>query len=80
MIVEFKTRYEMDGTFSIGQEVYLDFNNSKCLKGGVKVAKINRKKGKVTYDIAIPFGYGEEFTILKNIDSALVCADPKDLI
>jgi hypothetical protein len=79
MIVEFKTRYEMDGTFSIGQEVYLDFNNSKCLKGGVKVAKINRKKGKVSYDISVPFGY-EETIILKEVDSALVCADPKDLI
>jgi hypothetical protein len=79
MLVEFRHKYEMDGTFSIGQEVYLDFNNSKCLKGGVKVAKINRKKGKVSYDISVPFGY-EETIILKEVDSALVCADPKDLI
>lgn len=69
----------MDGTFSVGQEVYLDFNNSKSIKDGVKVAKVNKKGKKVTYDISVPFGY-EETIILKQVDSALVCADPKTLI
>jgi hypothetical protein len=79
MLVEFKHKYEMDGTFSVGQEVYLDFNNSKCLKGGVKVAKVKKKGKKVAYDIEVPFGY-DKTIILKEVDSALVCADPETLI
>jgi hypothetical protein len=64
-------------TFHIGQEVYLDFMNSKSIKGGVKVAGIKlTDQGKVFYDISVPLGF-EETIILKEIDSVLVCAEPK---
>jgi hypothetical protein len=64
-------------TFQIGQEVYLDFMNSKSIKGGVKVVGIKLTDyGKVFYDISVPLGF-EETIILKEVDSILVCSEPK---
>lgn len=79
MIVEFKNRMELKGEFSIGQEVYIDFNNGKTLKGGITVEKVHKKAGKVSYDLSIPFGK-DKLVILNGVDSSLVCADPETLI
>jgi hypothetical protein len=76
MIVIFKQRHDLKGEFAPGREVYIDFNNDKSIKGGITVEKVHKKNGKVTYDLAVPYGENKK-VILKEVDSSIVCADPE---
>lgn len=79
MLVEFRHKYEMNGTFTIGNDVYLDLDNGNIFKAGFKIEKIHRNGDKVSYDLSVPAGDNKK-VILKEVDSSIVCADPKDLI
>ncbi len=57
--------------YEIGEQVDLDFQNSKYLKNCIVESVKFTDYGKVLYDIKVPLGY-ENFITLYDIDSALV--------
>ena len=79
MVVIFKQRMELKGEFTPGREVFIDFDNGKSIRGGITVEKVHKKNGKVTYDLAVPYGKNKK-VILKEVDSSIVCTDPETLI
>lgn len=71
-----KEHTQYPSRYAIGEEVDLDFANSKYIRG-VLVYAIKFTPGKVWYDIQIPYGF-EEATIIKDIDSIIV-VDHKEI-
>jgi len=57
--------------FKIGQEVDLDFGNSKYLKN-VKVVGIHFTESKISYDILVPYQFNDESFTLEKVDSTVV--------
>lgn len=67
---------QLPSTFQIGEEVDVDFMNSKYLKS-VKIVGIHFTESKVKYDIEIPVGFGSDSVILEKLDSCFVTREPK---
>lgn len=61
--------------YNIGDEVRIDFLNSKVLKNSCYIDAVKQTSDGVLYDVRVPIGYDRRTKILKDIESELI-ADP----
>ncbi len=66
-----KEHINLQSRYEIGEVVSLDFYNSKFLIG-VLIHAIYFTESKVYYDIKVPVGFDEDYTIIRKIDSCFV--------
>lgn len=63
---------KLPSKYQIGDECGLNFFNSKHLPHSCYIEAVKFSESKIYYDVRIPVGFGDEFTILMGIDSVFI--------